>query len=75
MLLEYRSLYEDSARVIPDWKYLTISELCYKYLEYIDTDYDKASAYLSGLIAKCLSTIIYDYNKQPTKWVSRRRIL
>lgn len=70
MLSEYRKSYEILASQIPGWKYLSKSDLCYKYIEYENSDNMLANYYLAGLLAKYMKKAESEYHNQVYKYIS-----
>lgn len=64
MLDEVRKSYYECASIIPDWKKLSRSELCNKYLEVKDTNKYLAESYLSAIICKFWNVFEHNFKTQ-----------
>ena len=67
LLEECKKLYIEQANNLSNWKKLSKSDLCYKYLEFKDKDEKLASDYLSAIIYRFLDRGIKYYNCQSFK--------
>ena len=67
MLDEYKQLYKEKADLIKDWKKLTKSQLCEKYLDLKDTNSDLADSYLSAIIYSFWNVAVHNYYSQQVK--------
>lgn len=66
MLSEIKESYKQCADLIPGWRKMSRSELCFKYIEAeADNDTVKTSAYLSAIIYKFLNVVSHNYKH---KW-------
>ena len=57
MLSEIKESYRQHADLIPDWRKLNRSQLCFKYIEYEKINPKLAEAYLSAIMFKCLNIV------------------
>ena len=73
MLSEYRKNYEQFASQLHDWKKLSKSELCFKYLEYKEDNNPLYEVYLAAVIAKFLKKAEVDYYNQTYKIISEEQ--
>lgn len=64
MLDDVRKSYQECASIISDWKKLSRSELCNKYLEVKDTDKYLAESYLSAIICKFWNVFEHNFKTQ-----------
>lgn len=62
-----KKIYEESASIIPGWRYKNRSDLCRSYLRVKDTDKQLAESYLSAIICHFWNLIGHNYHSQQGK--------
>ena len=70
MLKDIKDFYIEKAENIKDWKKISISDLCFKYLEYKDKDDIIAEDYLSAIICRFYSRVYKNFYEQTKQFVS-----
>ena len=69
MLPEYIQIYEEQAKKISGWKKLSISDICFKYIEN-KSDENLSNSYISIILYRYLKKAYYEYNAQTIKVLS-----